>query len=46
MEPQTLNSLKKNNMATLFEEKIFTNYNLSLVRQHTVNQYFFVFYQV
>jgi len=33
-------------MANLLAQKKFTDYNSSLLRQHTVNQYFFVFYCV
>jgi hypothetical protein len=40
------NKCTKHNMTTLLQEKIFTNYNLLLVRQHTVYENFFVFYQV
>ena len=29
-------------MANLLAEKLFTKYNLSLLRHHTINQYFFV----
>jgi len=33
-------------MANLLEEKMFTNYNSSILRQHTVKKYVFVFYRV
>jgi hypothetical protein len=33
-------------MAILFAERMFTNYNTSLSRQHTVNLSFSVFYPV
>jgi len=36
----------EHNMATLLAKIMFGNYNSSLLRQHTVNQYFFVFYRV
>lgn len=35
------NKSSEHNMATLLAKKIFTNYNSSLLRQHTVNQSFF-----
>jgi hypothetical protein len=31
-------------MATVLAEKMLINCNLSILRQHTVNQSFFVFY--
>jgi len=33
-------------MAALLAEKMFTNYNSSLLSEHTVNQYFFVNYRL
>jgi len=33
-------------MANLLEENMFTNYNSSILRQHTVKEYAFVFYRV
>jgi hypothetical protein len=34
------------NMANLLAQNMFKNYHSSLLRQQTVNQYFFVFYRV
>ena len=33
-------------MANLLEEKMFTNYNSSILREHTVKKYVFVFYRI
>jgi len=33
-------------MTTLFADKMFMNYNFSLLRQHSINQSFLVFCQV
>jgi len=38
--------IRYNNMANLLTEKMFTNHNSLLFRQHTVNQYFCVFCRV
>ena len=40
------NKSTENNMADLLAQNMFINYNLSLLRQHTANQYFFVLYPV
>jgi hypothetical protein len=40
------NMSTEHNMANLLAHNMFINYNLSFLRQHTVNQYFFVFYPV
>jgi len=36
----------EHNLATSIVEKMFTNYNSSLLRQHIVNKQIFVFYPV
>jgi hypothetical protein len=33
-------------LATSVAEKMFANYNLSLLKQHTVDKYFFEFYRI
>jgi len=40
------NGSTEQNMATLVAKKMFTNYNSSLLREHTVNQSFIAFYRV
>ena len=39
-------STEKCKMKNVLAQNVFTNYNSSLLRQHTVNQNFFVFYPV